>query len=250
MSSIAENIKRIRATLPENVTLVCVSKYHTEQEILEAYNCGERDFAESRVQELIVKHQNLPKDIKWHFIGHLQTNKVKQLLPIVHLIHSVDSFSLLECIQHYARELGLRPKVLLEVNISGEEQKYGFTAYEISEAVKSNSRKYVERFFELMGSMDSDEIYHYVSSYEEFGSYMKDVDIVGLMGMAKDTNDKRVIDCQFAELQQLYQEIQEDRCFTSHTSGFNILSMGMTHDYELALKRGSNMVRIGSGIFG
>ena len=129
--SIASHITSIRATIPSSVTLVCVSKFHPAEAIMEAYTCGERDFGESRVQELMIKFQTLPKDIRWHFIGHLQTNKVKQIVPFVHMIHSVDSVHLLETINREAEKIQRRVKVLLEVHVAKEETKSGFTSEEI-----------------------------------------------------------------------------------------------------------------------
>ena len=127
MPNIQQNIASIRTTIPEGVTLVCVSKFHTNETIMEAYACGERDFGESRVQELLPKYEALPKDIRWHFIGHLQTNKVKQIVPFVHMIHSVDSLRLLESINREAEKIHRHVKVLLEVHVAKEETKSGFT---------------------------------------------------------------------------------------------------------------------------
>ena len=129
--SIPSNIASIRTNIPEGVTLVCVSKFHPTEAIMEAYACGERDFGESRVQELLPKYEALPKDIRWHFIGHLQTNKVKQIIPFVHMIHSVDSVRLLETINREAEKIGRRVKVLLEVHVAKEETKSGFTPDEL-----------------------------------------------------------------------------------------------------------------------
>ena len=123
---IASHIASIRANIPAGVTLVCVSKFHSEKAIMEAYQCGERDFGESRVQELMTKYEALPKDIRWHFIGHLQTNKVKQIVPFVHMIHSVDSVRLMDVINREAEKIGRRVKVLLEVHVAKEETKSGF----------------------------------------------------------------------------------------------------------------------------
>jgi len=127
MNTITENISQIRRTLPSSVTLLCVSKFHPCEAILEAYHAGERDFGESRVQELVEKQAQLPNDIRWHFIGHLQTNKVKAILPFVHLIHSVDSLHLMDCIEKEATKLNRTIHVLLEVHVAQEESKTGFT---------------------------------------------------------------------------------------------------------------------------
>ena len=130
MTEIQQHIASIRAKIPEQVTLICVSKFHPVEAIMEAYSGGERDFGESRVQELLPKYEALPKDIRWHFIGHLQTNKVKQIVPFVHMIHSVDSVRLLEIINREAEKIGRRVKVLLQVHVAKEETKSGFTSEE------------------------------------------------------------------------------------------------------------------------
>jgi pyridoxal phosphate enzyme (YggS family) len=224
--SISDNIKQIRRLLPADVTLVCVSKYHSEREIMEAYECGERHFGESRVQELAVKYEHLPKDIKWHFIGHLQTNKVKQLLPMAYLIHSVDSLKLLQSIDTHAGMLGIKTSVLLEVHIAREQQKYGFTPNDIENALTNNS-----------GSDIFDGLRH--------------TDIAGLMGMATNTDNERQIANEFEQLHELFSRIHDHVIQTRNsTTDFNILSMGMTEDYHIALRHGTTMVRIGSGIFG
>jgi len=204
--SIKENIQAIRVTLPENVTLVCVSKFKPVEAIMEAYEAGERDFGESRVQELCAKQAALPKDIRWHFIGHLQTNKVRQIVPFVHLIHSVDSLHLLEVINTEAARIGRKVDVLLEVHTANEETKSGFLPEEVSD-------------------------------YRLQVSGLKNVRVCGLMTMATNTDDAAEIHRCFRALRGMAQE-------------GDIVSMGMSDDYPLAIEDGATMVRIGSKIFG
>ena len=208
---ITTNITSIRTHIPQGVTLVCVSKFHPMEAIMEAYECGERDFGESRVQELLPKYEALPKDIRWHFIGHLQTNKVKQIVPFVHMIHSVDSVRLLETINKEAEKIGRRVKVLLEVHVAKEETKSGFTPDEIlSLNTQLSTLNYVE--------------------------------ICGLMGMATNTDDE-------AEWRRCFRAIASLSSKLS-TLNTKQLSMGMSDDYLVAIEEGSTMVRIGSTIFG
>ena len=215
------NLQYIRGTLPEAVTLICVSKFHSPALILEAYNLGERDFGESRVQELLAKQQQLPRDIRWHFIGHLQKNKVKAILPFVHLIHGVDTAELLGYINQEALRLNLDHSInlLLEVHVATEQTKYGFTSAELR-------------------------------SYIDSGQWqaLQAVRICGIMGMASLTDDEQQIGREFNELHQLFLSLKHNQ-FASQPQ-FNILSMGMSDDYPIAIAQGSNMVRIGTAIFG
>lgn len=217
--SIAQNIQEIRKNIPANVSLVCVSKFHPENAILEAYNCGERIFGESRVQELLAKQTKLPADIQWHFIGHLQSNKIKLILPTVSLIHGVDSFNLLKEINSRALKAGRVVSCLLQVHIAREETKFGFSIEEI----------------------------HQMLSGIEFGS-LENVQINGLMGMATLTDDKEQIRAEFRTLRQLYDELKRE--YFQNNENFCELSMGMSDDYQIAIDEGSTMVRIGSSIFG
>ena len=217
--SIAQNIQEIRKNIPQNVSLVCVSKFHPENAILEAYNCGERIFGESRVQELLAKQTKLPADIKWHFIGHLQSNKIKLILPTVSLIHGVDSSNLLKEINSRALKAGRVVSCLLQVHIAREETKFGFSIEEI----------------------------HQMLSGIEFGS-LENVQINGLMGMATLTDDKEQIRAEFRTLRQLYDELKRE--YFQNNENFCELSMGMSDDYQIAIDEGSTMVRIGSSIFG
>ena len=225
--NIPKHIASIRATLPTGVTLVCVSKFHSIEAIMEAYACGERNFGESRVQELLTKHESLPKDIRWHFIGHLQTNKVKQIIPFVHLIHSVDSLRLLEVINREAEKIQRRVKVLLEVHVAKEESKSGFRAEDLSLLI------------------------HQSSIFTDYPW----VEICGVMGMATNTDDEQEIRRCFQAIRQLadtcLRRYHADTTSTGYTEDTErIISMGMSDDYLLAIQEGSTMVRIGSSIFG
>lgn len=207
------------------VTLVCVSKFHPAEAIMEAYDCGERDFGESRVQELLPKYEALPKDIRWHFIGHLQTNKVKQIVPFVHMIHSVDSLRLLETINREAEKIGRRVKVLLEVHVAKEETKSGFTP---------------EEFLSLNTQL----------------STLNNVEVCGVMGMATNTDDQTEWRRCFREIKSLASSLIASSPISyseaSHSSQSErpLISMGMSDDYLVAIEEGSTMVRIGSTIFG
>ena len=219
MTEIQQHIASIRADIPAGVTLVCVSKFHSNDAIMEAYEVGERDFGESRVQELLPKYEALPKDIRWHFIGHLQTNKVKQVVPFVYMIHSVDSVRLLETINREAEKIGRRVKVLLEVHVAKEASKSGFTP---------------EDFLSLITHSSS-----LISAYPW-------VEICGVMGMATNTDDKQEWRRCFREIKHLASSLIAN----SSPSERPQISMGMSDDYQVAIEEGSTMVRIGSTIFG
>ena len=218
MTTIQQHIASIRQTIPAGVTLICVSKFHTNEAIMEAYDFGERDFGESRVQELLPKYETLPKDIRWHFLGHLQTNKVKHLVSFVHMIHSVDSLRLLETINREAEKIGRRVKVLLEVHVAKEESKSGFTPTELLSIANS-----------LIDS-SSHSLYPWV-------------DICGIMGMATNTEYD-------SEWRRCFREIKSLASHLSPIASSPEISMGMSDDYLVAIEEGSTMVRIGSTIFG
>ena len=221
MNHIEQHIASIRATIPNGVTLICVSKFHPIESIQAAYDCGERDFGESRVQELLLKQQALPADIRWHFIGHLQTNKVKQIVPFVHMIHSVDSVRLLEVINREAEKIGRRIKVLLEVHVAKEDTKSGFMPEEITSLnTKLSTLNYIE--------------------------------ICGIMGMATNTDDQTEWRRCFREIKSIANTLSPIVQRMSHSlqSEHPIISMGMSDDYLVAIEEGSTMVRIGSSIFG
>lgn len=217
--SVAQNLKFIKNNIPENVTLVCVSKFHSETAIMEAYDVGERVFGESRVQELTEKYNHLPKDIQWHFIGHLQTNKVKFIVPFVSLIHGVDSFKLLAEINKQAEKINRKINCLLQVHIATEESKFGFSAEELMELFESKNIRSLEF-----------------------------INVRGLMAMATYTDNQEQVKNEFLGLKKLFEMIKEN--YEVNNSDFSEISMGMSDDYKLAIQAGSTMVRIGSSIFG
>lgn len=219
MSTIAENIRKIRESLPEGVTLVAVSKFHPAEAIQEAYNAGQRNFGESRVQELAVKVPQLPDDINWHFIGHLQTNKVKQLLQLrPALIESVDTERLLDVIDREAVKLGVTARVLMQLHVAREETKFGFSPDELMQY-------FADRRFESLQATH----------------------ICGVMGMASNTDDQTRIADDFNLIATTFRDICA-QC--PDLRGFDTVSMGMSHDYPLAVDCGSTMVRVGTAIFG
>ena len=216
MTDIQQHIASIRARIPEHVTLICVSKFHPHEAIMQAYACGERDFGESRVQELIPKYEALPKDIRWHFIGHLQTNKVRQIVGKVDAIDSVDSLRVAEAISKHSEQLGIVTPILVEVNIGGEEAKSGIAP---------------ERLEELLYQI----------------SPLKGVSVYGLMTIPpilEKESEKRAI---FSKMYQLFVDIREKNI---DNITMQELSMGMSGDFREAILEGSTMVRIGSALFG
>ena len=222
----AQNLAEIRKHIPQYVTLVCVSKFHPAEAIMEAYDCGERDFGESRVQELLPKYEALPKDIRWHFIGHLQTNKVKMIVPFVHLIHSVDSVRLLETINREAEKIQRKVRVLLEVHVAKEETKSGFSPEELEQLRIKN--------FELRDCFPW-------------------VEVCGIMGMATNTDDVEEWRRCFREIKILASRLvptTNSDASSNSQSEYPMISMGMSDDYQIAIEEGSTMVRIGSSIFG
>ena len=210
---IAENLKKIKATIPIGVTLVAVSKTKPNEVILEAYNAGQRVFGENKVQDMAVKYEFLPQDIQWHMIGHLQTNKVKFIAPFVSLIHGVDSLKLLKEINKCATQNKRVIDCLLQIHIAQEENKFGFNESEAQEVLSKISE-------------------------------LNNVRIIGLMGMATNTSDELLVLKEFAGLKQLSCKLQNES-FKLPT-----VSMGMSSDYLLAIQEGSTMVRVGSAIFG
>lgn len=216
---IQENLQKILANIPEGVTLLAVSKTKPESDILEAYNYGIRNFGENKVQEMVGKYENLPKDIKWHLIGHLQTNKVKYMASFVSLIHSVDSLNLLETINKEAVKVNRVIPCLLQFHIASEETKFGLSEDEAYALLESDSYK-----------------------------SMKNVEICGVMGMATNTENMDVVRSEFKHLKQIFDNLHE-KYFADSTT-FKTISMGMSHDYQIAIEEGSTIVRIGSSIFG
>ena len=209
MNIIKNNFNVIRKDIPSNVKLVAVSKTKTEKELLEAYECGQRIFGENKIQEMSSKFENLPKDIEWHMIGHVQTNKVKHMAPFVHTIHSVDRIKLLNEIQKQALINDRIIECLIQVRIAVEETKFGILPSELNPIL-------------------------------EKASTYPNIKIKGLMGMASFTSNKEQIRSEFKILANLFKLYNE----------FDVLSMGMSGDYSIAIEEGSNMIRVGSKIFG
>ncbi len=220
MSSVAQDLDAVRGTLPKGVRLVAVSKFHPIDKLMEAYNAGQRAFGESRVQEIVQKIPQMPSDVHWHFIGHLQTNKVRQLLATraIDLIESVDSEHLLAAIDREAERLGIVARVLLQVHVAAEETKFGFSPLDLLDYFSNR------RFEQL-----------------------KATHICGIMAMASNTDETERVKADFAAAAALKKQII-DMC--PDLRGFDHLSMGMIDDYPLAIAAGADMVRVGSKIFG
>lgn len=216
--TIANNIAEIQATLPENVTLVAVSKTKPVADLMEAYNTGQRIFGENKIQEMAEKWEQMPKDIQWHMIGHVQTNKVKYMAPFVQLVHGVDSLKLLQEVNKQAAKNNRVIACLLQIHIAEEETKFG---------------------------LDQEELASIFSAIEL--QEMKNITIVGLMGMATFTTNQNQIKKEFLNLKSIFDKTKEQKINNCQLS---ILSMGMSGDYPLAIECGSNMVRVGSSIFG
>ena len=209
--SIKNNLRLIKQNIPDNVTLVAVSKTKTSANILEAYNSGHKIFGENKVQELEKKHKELPPDIEWHMIGNLQKNKVKYIAPFISLIHSIDSIKLIQEVNKRAIQNNRTIKCLLQVHIAKEETKFGFKTHEIEEIL---------------------------IKAKEF----KNIKITGLMAMATFTDDIKQINKEFKAINNIYKNIKNHN--------IHILSTGMSNDYKIAINNGSNMIRVGSAIFG
>ena len=216
--SVAQNLLKIKSTLPSTVTLVAVSKTKPIPDLMEAYDAGQRIFSENKIQEMAEKWEAMPKDIEWHMIGHVQTNKVKFMAPFVSLIHGVDSLKLLEEINKQAQKNNRIIDCLLQMYIAEEESKFGLDEEELNEILAS------ETFKEL-----------------------KNIRIVGLMGMATFTDNQEQIKKEFTHLKSIFDKLQS---LNTKNCQLNTVSMGMSGDYQLAIECGSTMVRIGSSIFG
>lgn len=219
MSHVAANLEELYAEVPPRVSLVAVSKFHPSEMIREAYAVGQRKFGESRVQELLKKIEELPHDIEWHFIGHLQTNKVRSIIGKCALIESVDSEHLLEYIDKESEKAGVITRVLMQVHVAQEETKFGFAPDELIGYFKAH------RFENL-----------------------KATHICGIMGMASNTDDEEKIRADFRAIAEVYRQIKEDESL--QLRGFDTLSMGMSGDWPIAVAEGSNLIRVGSRIFG
>ncbi|MBD5349926.1 MAG: YggS family pyridoxal phosphate-dependent enzyme [Bacteroides sp.] len=219
MTEIRKQITRLRSELPEGVALCAVSKFHPVEALREAYDAGQRTFGESRVQELLEKIPQLPADISWHFIGHLQTNKVRQLIGRTAMIESVDSERLLALIDRESEKAGVITRVLMQLHVAAEETKFGFTPQELEDY-------FANRRFESLRATH----------------------ICGVMGMATNTDDTDRISSDFRQIADTFRRIRTE--IAPDLRGFDTISMGMSDDYPLAIAEGSTLVRIGSTIFG
>ena len=222
---VSDNLKALYEKLPSAVKLVAVSKFHPVSRLMEAYEAGQRVFGENRPQELAQKVPQMPSDVEWHFIGHLQTNKLKLVLPYVSLVQSVDSFHLLEAIDKWGSDNGKTVDVLLELHLGAEETKHGFSEEEIVTILNTAGEG--------------------IPSSAERGSHIR---IRGLMGMATNTEDEGVIEADFARIEALFQRIRAEHPELRDT--FTELSIGMSGDWPIAVRHGATMVRIGTDIFG
>lgn len=222
MMSVAENLRAVRATLPRGVRLLAVSKFHPAEVLREAYDAGQRLFGESRVQELAAKRELLPADVEWHFIGHLQTNKIKYMIPFVHTIHAVDSLKLLSEIGRQAEKAGRTEpvRVLLQLHVAREETKFGFTPGECRAMLEGGAWRSVSPLVRL----------------------------AGVMAMASNVDDTAQIRAEFREVAAFFREAKSR--FFAGDAEFREISMGMSHDYPIAVEEGSTMVRVGTRIFG
>jgi pyridoxal phosphate enzyme (YggS family) len=217
--TISENLKKFNKELPNNVTLIAVSKTKPVSDLMEAYNAGQRAFGENKIQEMEAKWQEMPKDIEWHMIGHVQRNKVKYMAPFVSLIHAVDSLKLLKEINKEAEKNDRTINCLLQIKIAEEDSKFGMDEADAAKLLASEEYK-----------------------------KLQNVKIVGLMGMATFTDDEKQISEEFQKLKKIYDQFRiQSRNFEIE---LKILSMGMSGDYKIAIENGSNMVRVGSAIFG
>ncbi|NDV65785.1 YggS family pyridoxal phosphate-dependent enzyme [Bacteroides sp. 224] len=217
--AITTHLQEVLAEIPQGVKLVAVSKFHPNEAIEEAYRAGQRIFGESRAQELKAKYETLPKDIEWHFIGTLQTNKIKYIIPYVALIHGIDSFHLLSEVNKQAAKVNRKVKCLLQLHIAQEETKFGFTFDECREMLNNGEWK-----------------------------TLNNIELCGMMGMASYTENEEQIELEFCSLSNFFHEIKNLH-FTDQDA-FCELSMGMSHDYRLAIAAGSTLIRVGSKIFG
>jgi pyridoxal phosphate enzyme (YggS family) len=217
--NIASRLHQLKTELPAQVRLVAVSKFHESAVIREAYDAGQRLFGESRVQELLPKYEQLPKDIEWHFIGHLQLNKVKQIAPFIDTVQSADSLKLLEELNRQAGKCNRRIKVLLQIHIAREEHKFGFSFDEMEDLFRSGIQEQLPH-----------------------------ISINGLMGMATFTEDVEQIRKEFTSLSTFFAKVKKQ--YFAQNTAFNELSMGMSDDYPIAIEEGSTIIRVGTKLFG
>ena len=217
--SIADKLQKIKDSLPQTITLVAVSKTKPISDLQKAYDSGQRVFGENKIQELREKEPALPKDIEWHMIGHMQSNKVKYIAPYISLIHGVESFKLIEEINKQALKNERIIKVLLQFHIAKESTKFGLQLKEAKEILNSNAFK-----------------------------QLKNIEVSGVMGMASFVDNELQIREEFTMLKSIFEELKSD--YFSATNSFNIISMGMSGDYSIAIEEGSTMIRVGSSIFG
>mgnify|MGYP002596460896 FL=1 len=217
--NVTDNLKQVLAELPSGVRLVAVSKFHPNEAIEEAYRAGQRIFGESKVQEMTGKYESLPKDIEWHFIGHLQTNKIKYMAPYVSMIHGIDSYKLLAEVNKQAIKAERVIRCLLQIHIAQEETKFGFSFDECRDMLAESEWK-----------------------------TLSNIQLCGLMGMATNTDDNEQIEKEFCSLSSFFKEVKDS--WFADTEAFRELSMGMSHDYHQAIAAGSTLIRVGSKIFG
>ena len=249
---VSDNLKALYEKLPSAVKLVAVSKFHPVSRLMEAYDAGQRLFGENRPQELAQKVPQMPSDVEWHFIGHLQTNKLKLVLPYVSLVQSVDSLHLLEAIDKWGRENGRMIDVLLELHLGAEETKHGFSEEEILMLLNSGSTP-SENLRSLRDLRPSHKWappsnVPRVAQFSEGVLPPQNIRIRGLMGMATNTEDEGVIEADFARIEALFQRIRAEHPELRDT--FTELSIGMSGDWPIAVRHGATMVRIGTDIFG
>ncbi len=219
MSEIKKNLTAILTELPQGTRLIAVSKFHPQEAILEAYEAGQRIFGENKIQEMTQKYESLPKDIQWHFIGHLQTNKIKYMIDYVSMIHGIDSYKLLCEVNKQAAKAGRIVPCLLQIHIAREETKFGFSFEECKQMLACGEWR-----------------------------NLKNISLHGLMGMATNTDCTEQINGEFRSLSDFFKEIKQT--YFPENPSFKELSMGMSHDYHQAIKEGSTFVRVGSKIFG
>ena len=216
---VRDRLLKLRGSVPEGVELVAVSKFHPLESLREAYDAGQRAFGESRANELCAKAVAMPEDVRWHFIGHLQTNKVRQIMPHVSLIHSIDSERLLRLVDSEAGRLGRKVSVLMQLHVAREETKFGFTPEE------------------LLTVMTPDMI-----------NGLGNTEIAGVMGMASNVDDERRVREDFRRIRSTFDALKEG--VFRDCPGFSIVSMGMSHDWRIAVEEGAGMIRVGTAIFG